>query len=252
MKRKKKGPWEQKPSFNIKQISLVLIGCHLISNNNQTMETETLDPESQLVQAKYFSCKVGVLRKKLDLLFGIFNKSNETLKWKSSEPQDFQERDENHQNWHNWKPPPQRGVEGVCGRRCIFGRTGCYGRSFHKLPPPPLAYPPTKRVKIWVFLHHLLPFGKIQWKILQYTFKSLFTEITGVFSFLKTPKSLTLVHWTPWKNWFNSTRKGGQIKRSEKQSSCTYRGGCVVHEWLQAVIGRYYRGGRRAVVDQDI
>ena len=81
MKRKEEeGPWEQKPSFNIKQISLVLNGCHLISNNNQTMETETLDPESQLVQAKYFSCKVGVFRKKLDLLFGIFNKSNETLK----------------------------------------------------------------------------------------------------------------------------------------------------------------------------
>ena len=81
MKRKEEeGPWEQKPSFNIKQISLVLIGCHLISNNNQTMETETLDPESQLVQAKYFSCKVGVLRKTLDLLFGIFNKSNATLK----------------------------------------------------------------------------------------------------------------------------------------------------------------------------
>ena len=80
MKRKKKGPWEQKPSFNIKQISLVLIGCHLISNNNQTMETEILDPESQLVRAKYFSCKVGVLRTKFDLLFGIFNKSNETLK----------------------------------------------------------------------------------------------------------------------------------------------------------------------------
>ena len=59
------------------------------------------------------------------------------------------------------------------------------------------------------------------------------------------------IHWTPW-NWFQSTRKGGQIKRSEKQSSCTYRGGCVAHEWLQAVIGRYYRGGRRAVVDQDI
>ena len=47
-------------------------------------------------------------------------------------------------------------------------------------------------------------------------------------------------------------QKRGQIKRSEKQSSCTYRGGCVVHEWLQAVIGRYYRGGRPPVVDQDI
>ena len=162
-----------------------------------------------------------------------------------------------------WKPSKlalletasQRGVEGVCGRRCIFGRTG--GASTNCPLPPSLTHL-QKGSKFGFFgitYSHLGKYSGKYYNILSRAFLRKSLEFV-----LPEDPQEPLNHWiinsteivSHWKNWLNSTRNGGQIKRSEKQSSCTYRGGCVVHEWLQAVIGRYYRGGRRAVVDQDI
>ena len=127
--------------------------------------------------------------------------SSEAIKWTSSEIPRFPGT--------GWKPsklalletaPPQRGVEGVCGRRCIFGRNRCRLRAgLPQIAPSPPRLPACKKGQNLGFSPSLTPIWENTVENVTIYFQEPFYRNHWSLSYLKILKSLS--SWSSQEFW---------------------------------------------------
>ena len=173
-------------------------------HHNQTSETETLDARPQLVKAKYFPCKVGVLRNKIICYLVFPTKAIQLWNENPQNPKISRNGMKTIKIGTTGNRLPKEGWKAYVAEGAYLAGRAATGGASTNCPLPPSLTHLQKGSKFGFFCITYSHLGKYSGK---YNILSrAFTEITGVcltgrpFNHWIINSAEIVSHWTRWKN----------------------------------------------------